>query len=169
MKIVSFYADPDGRGYFKAAALRLMEQCRNLGIDYDICEENFGPDWIDNERAKARFILRKFNELREPFIWLDSDCRIMRHIDFAIKADWGVYLREDGKPHDFVHYIGDVHRNRQFIERWVAAIEAQGRGSHTAFISLFDELNSEILPARYFELGLSDSPSKLKYFRESES
>ena len=169
MKIVSFYADVDGRDYFKAAALLLMEQCRNLGLDYDISEENFGPEWIDNERAKAKFLLRKFKELREPFIWLDCDCRILRPIDFTIQADWGVYLREDGAPHDFVHYIGDAPSNLHFLEQWVATIEAQERGSHTAFIGLFDGLKSEILPAGYFELGLSDSPSKLKYFRESES
>jgi hypothetical protein len=38
----------------------------------------------------------------------------------------------------------------------------------TAFISLFDELNSEILPVEYFELGLSDSPSKFEYYRSLE-
>lgn len=168
MKIVSFYADPDGNGYFKSAAQRLIEQCRSLGIDYDISEENFGPEWIDNERAKARFLLCKFKELGEPFIWLDCDCRILRQIDFEIKADWGAYLREDGAPHDFVHYIGNAPSNLQFLERWVATIEAQGRGSHTAFISIFKNLKSEIMPVGYFELGLSDSPSKMKYFRESE-
>lgn len=136
MKIVSFYADPDGNGYFKAAAQRLIEQCRSLVIDYDISEENFGPEWIDNERAKARFLLCKFKEL--------------------------------GEPYDFVHYIGNAPSNLQFLERWVATIEAQGRGSHTAFISIFKNLKSEIMPAGYFEIGLSDSPSKMKYFRESE-
>ena len=164
MKLVSFYADIDGTTTYSDSAKDLMKQCAALGVDYYIVERDFGNTWIDNVRAKPLFLLETLDRLREPFVWLDCDSHILKPLDFVVESDWGIYLREDGTPHDFVHYISGSKRTRKFLQLWIKTIEQQGRGSHTAFISIFNKLKNEVLPSGYFEIGLADTKSKTAYF-----
>jgi hypothetical protein len=164
MKLVSFYADVDGNTFYSENAKILEEQCKQLGIDYLITEQHFGNNWIDNVRAKPVFLLETLKKLNHDFVWLDCDCRVLKPLDFEVKSDWGVYLRDDGTPHDFVHYVSNTENSRNFIREWIKAVDEQQRGSHTAFISIFDQLNSEVLPQGYFELGLAETQSKQDYF-----
>lgn len=165
MKLVSFYADTDGDTFYSDSAKKLKTQCSSLGVDCSINERDFGNTWIDNVRAKPVFLLQMLEELGESFVWLDCDSQVLKPIDFKIKSDWGVYLREDGTPHDFVHYVSNTPNAKKFLEKWVSAINDQQRGSHTAFISIFDSIDSEVLPGGYFEIGLADTESKSQYFK----
>ncbi len=168
MKIVSFYADVDNSTAYSDSAKQLMSQCEALKVEYMIVEQNFGDKWIENVRAKPLFLLNTLNSLKESFIWLDCDCSILKPIDFEVKSDWGVYMRENGTPHDFVHYVSNTAHARNFLELWVKTVEEQQRGSHTAFISIFDKISSEVLPAGYFQLGLAETTSKQDYFNNSK-
>lgn len=169
MKLVSFYADVDGKTFYSDAAKELMKECESLGVEYIVRERHFGNNWIDNVRAKPQFLLEMFDELKEPFLWLDCDCRILRPLDFVVNEDWGVYMRENGTPHDFVHYISYSEKVRNFLLEWIKAIDTQGRGSHTAFISIADKLSIGVLPGGYFEIGLAETESKQKYFNKQVS
>lgn len=152
MKLVSFYADVDGTDFYSRAADNLKDQCEALGVDHHIVSRDYGGSWLDNVRAKPTFLLEMVEELREPFLWLDVDCRILRPLDFTVSTDWGVYLRQPGVPHDFVHYVSPPAEN--FLRLWIETIEEQGRGSHTAFISLYQRgsVSTSTLPSGYFEL-----------------
>ena len=167
MKLVSFYSDIDSNTYYSDCAKNLTRECEALDVDYLIVEKNFGDNWIDNVRAKPLFLLETLERINEPFIWLDCDCHILKQIDFKVTSDWGVYMRDDGTPHDFVHYVSNSNTARAFLKKWIDAIAKQQRGSHTAFISIFDQLKSEVLPAGYFELGLAETDSKQEYFNKA--
>lgn len=164
MKLISFFADVDGGTYYSQAAKNLIRECKSLGVDHSIEEKHFGDSWIDNVRAKPIFLLSMLERLNEPFVWLDCDCHILKPLDFRVKSDWGIYLREDGTPHDFVHYVDNSNKTRAFIKKWINTINEQKQGSHTAFISIFKELDSEVMPPGYFELGLAETESKESYF-----
>ena len=164
MKIVSFYCDIDGTTTYSDNAKKLILQCETLGIEHHIIEQKFGKDWIDNVRAKPLFLLKALEYLREPFIWLDCDSMVLKPIDFEVKSDWGVYMRENGTPHDFVHYVSNSRRTKKFIKLWIKTVEQKREGSHTAFISIFHKINSEVLPDGYFQLGLAETKSKKEYF-----
>ena len=167
MKLVSFYSDTGDSEYYSSAARRLIAQCNQLDVDHYIVEQDFGDTWIDNVRAKPTFLLETIKKLNEPILWLDCDSYILKSIDFNIASEWAVRLREDGTPHDYVHYINNSESNINFLNKWISEIESQKRGSHTAFISIFNELKSEILPDGYFEIGLAETDSKNQYFREN--
>jgi hypothetical protein len=165
MKLVSFYCDVGTEKYYTECSLIFKNNCKKLGIDHLVINESFGENWIDNVRAKPIFLLKMINELNEDFIWLDIDCNIKRKIDFTIDTDWMFDLRKCGTPHDYVHCIKNTENNKLFLQKWIKEIEDKKKGSHTAFINIYKELNHSLVPKNYFSLGSSNVNSKLKYFR----
>jgi hypothetical protein len=164
MKLVSFYCDIDNSNFYKNSAIRLKKQCDDLYIPNLILEENFGNEWIDNVRAKPEFLLRMMNLLNEDFLWLDVDCNIHKKIDFELDVDWMSDLKVDDSPHDYVHFIKNTQSNKDFIIKWMNEINEQKRGSHTAFIRIYKELNFSKIPGNYVSIGLSNIESKANYF-----
>lgn len=168
MKLVSFYCDVDGRDFYTKHAIRLKTQCENLGIPHLILEENFGTSWIDNVRAKPEFLLKIMNQLNEDFFWLDVDCNIHKKIDFKLDVDWISDIRNDGKPHDYVHFIKNTQSNKDFMIKWINEIDEKKRGSHTAFMNIYNTLNFKQIPDGYVSLGLSDVESKKTYLKNGK-
>lgn len=163
MKLVSFYCDVDGTDFYSKCAESLRMQCLRLRIPHLIVNENFGTKWIDNVRAKPAFLLKIINELNEDFFWLDVDCLIHQPIDFERRGDWMGDLREDGNPHDYFHLIRNSHRNKAFIQNWADEVALQKRGSHTAFIRIYNSIEFHSIPKAYVSLGRSPVESKFKY------
>lgn len=157
--IVSFFT-PDE--YYKSCAINLKQRCDRLGAEHYIVERSFGHTWIENVRAKPLFLLEMTKKFGGGFFWLDVDCMLLKLPDFK-PAVWGVYLRQDGTPHDFVHYVPP--NSQKFLNMWLTEVNKCGRGSHTAFINIV--VDYEVMPTGYFELGLSETKSKLAYFQSS--
>jgi len=168
MKLVSFYCDVDEKKYYQNKSVMLTQMCNTLGMEHLIVEENFGTNWIDNVRAKPKFLLKMLNLLKDDFIWLDVDCSITKKIDFNLDCDWMVDFRPDGEPHDFVHVIKNTESNKDFLLRWIQEIEIKQRGSHTAFMNIYKSLNFREIPKGYVSLGLADVESKHKYFNNGK-
>jgi hypothetical protein len=160
MKLVSFYCDIDGGDFYSNCAKNLIKRCEDLNIEYEIVEENFGDKWIDNVRAKPKFLLKMLNKLDSDFIWLDVDCILDKKIDFNLVSDWMVDFRKDGQPCDYVHLIKNTPSNRQFLNDWINLIGNSNYGSHSCFIKLFKNLKVEPLPGGYFRLKVSDVKKK---------
>lgn|ERR1035437_9835920 len=165
MKIVSFYSDVDDSNFYSDCAEKLKQKLDYLGLEYVIKNKSFGNNWIDNVRAKPLFLQEMMIELNEDFIWLDIDCSIIKKIDFTIKSNWGVLLREDGTPHDFVHYVSNTKESKKLISKWIEQIDIDKKGSHSAFNSIVSEINYSEIPTGYFEIGLSEVKSKQEYFK----
>ena len=158
--VASFYT-PDL--YFRSRASRLIDNCDYMGVPHYIVERNYGSTWIDNVRAKPKFLLEAQQVLQADFIWLDVDCKILKPLDFTM-SQWGVYLRGDKQPHDYVHYVPKT--SRPFLEQWLAHTARLGQGSHSAFIDLAPPY--QVMPPGYFELGISSTRSKFDYLRTIE-
>lgn len=154
MQLVSFYT-PDYSKY----ATNLQIQCEMLGQSCLILPRNYG-DWITSVRAKPEFLLEMSNYLKSDFIWLDVDSYLLKKIDFQLNY-WGVLLRSDGTPHDFVHYV--PYNSYNFLQLWIDTIERNKKGSHTAFIEIKKDYT--VLPDGYFQIGISDNASKRAYFQ----
>lgn len=168
MKLVSFYCDVDGGDFYTHHAIRLKKQCEILKIPHLILKENFGTSWIDNVRAKPEFLLKMMNQLDEDFFWLDVDCNIHKKIDFKLDVDWMSDMRKEGKPHDYVHFIKNNQSNKEFMIKWIAEIDKHKKGSHTAFINIYSNLNFKQIPDGYVSLGLSTIESKKTYFKNGK-
>ena len=166
MKIVSFYSDIDNSNYYKNHSLRLKRMCNQLNVPHLIVERNYGRKWIDNVRAKPLFLKEMLETLNEDFIWLDVDSNILTSINgLDINSDWGVDMRNDNTPHDYVHIIKNIESNKIFVEEWIKTIDKRNRGSHTAFIEIYPKLNHSIIPPGYFTIGeLSNVEDKKNIF-----
>jgi len=164
MTVISFYNDVDGKTFYSDCAKRLKENCERLGLKYAIEPRDYGENWIDNERAKPTFIREMMSKLEDDLLWIDVDCVIKRvpDIDLNRRYRWGIRFRSDGTPHDYVHFINNSSFNAMFITSWINEIERCGKGSHTAFVNLFDMLDAFELQDDY-ELVEADIPSKTAY------
>lgn len=170
MKLVSFYCDVDNSNFYRDSSVALKKQCDDLRIPNLILEENFGNTWIDNVRAKPIFLLKMMSQLNEDFFWLDVDCKIHKKIDFNFNSnsDWILDLRQDGCPHDYVHFIKNNDSNKDFIMKWINEIEDKKRGSHTAFIGIHKQLKFDVISEGYVSLGISNIDSKKKKFNDGK-
>ena len=75
-KIVSFYCDVDGSSFYSDCANAMISKCTQLSIPHEIRHRQFGSNWIANVLAKPTFLLEMYNELTQPFLWVDVDCII---------------------------------------------------------------------------------------------
>lgn len=168
MKLVSFYCDVDGKSFYSDNAIRLKKQCDDLNQESLILNEDFGGEWIDNVRAKPIFLLKIMNELDEDFFWLDVDCSLHKKIDFNLDVNWMSDMINLNKPHDYVHFIKNNESNKLFLIKWIKEIEERKRGSHTAFMEIYNELEFKKIPSGYVSLGLSTVESKTKYLKNGK-
>ena len=167
MKIVSFYCDVDDSKFYTTCANALISRCKDMGLDYCIEEVSYGDDWISNVRAKPLFLKNMLDRFDCDILWVDADCDITGDIkNILISGEWGVCMRGNSTPHDYVHNIRNNEHNKRFVDTWISTILTQNKGSHSAFVSLYDTLNIFQIPNNLFELGLSEVKSKGNYFNE---
>ncbi len=165
MKVVSFYCDVDNNTFYSDCARGLVDNLNSLGVDHVIKHQEFGTTWIANVCAKPTFLRQMMDELQEGFIWLDVDCRLIKKIQIPDMNKWGFMLRDDGSPHDFVHYVPFSPESIKFVEKWIDEVENKKVGSHGAFIALQKEIPSQIITPGYFQLGLSNVDSKNSFLK----
>lgn len=163
MILVSFYCDIDGGTFYKNSSLNLINQCKLINMEYHIVEESFGNTWIDNVKAKPKFLIKMMEVINDDFIWLDIDCSIHKKIDFKIESDWMVDFKKSCVPQDYVHIIKKNDKTKYFLEEWVNEINLTNRGSHSSFINIHKKINVKKIPKGYVSLGVSNIESKKKY------
>jgi hypothetical protein len=52
--------------------------------------------------------------------------------------------------------------------KWINEINDKKRGSHTAFMGIYNNLNFKKIPNGYVSLGISDVESKKTYFKNGK-
>lgn len=166
MKVVSFYFDTEG-DFYESCSKWLSKQCEKYKIDYHIEENSYGNDWISNVRAKPIFLKSMIEKFDCDILWIDVDSSIIGDVNnISVSGDWGVCLREDKTPHDYVHYISNTDNNREFIDKWISDIAQNSYGSHTSFNKLYKNLNIFEIPTKLISIGESEVKSKIEYFNE---
>ena len=80
-EVISFFSDVDERTYYSDHADRLIIECNELGIPYDIQEKPSLGDYQSNCLSKPQYILDKLNEKQKPILWLDVDTYVHKKLD----------------------------------------------------------------------------------------
>lgn len=167
-KLISFYYDVDGNTFYSDCAKKLSKRCDELGIKYDFRNEGGGDSWIKNCRFKPTFILKMLNELNEDLAFIDIDSIILRKPTFEIENEWGVDWHYVGmkkvRPYDYIHYIKNTPKNKEFLKLWADLIDTNDNGDHTAFIKLHNLLDIVAIPHGYYKFGLAITSSKDNYY-----
>ena len=179
MKIVSFYSDPEpGVTFYSDSAKRMISDCKRLGLDYYIQHRDYGKDWIANVRAKPTFLLEAYDTLKEPFLWVDIDCKISQ-VPVIPKTDCDMASVASSSNYticDAVHYIGNTVTTRKLLVEWQKRCGAcKTGGSHSILNKILvtkaiPELKFKFLPKTFIKgpvitIGLSSVKSKSNYFK----
>ena len=158
--VISYHYDKEG-SYYKDCADDLALQCKIFGLKHHIVQLKGDYSWIDAVRYKPYFIRDTMLRTRDDLLFIDADCHILRKPELNFDK-WGVMLRADGTPHDFVHYIPNNHYSKELVSAWVDSVAGTEGGSHTALLKVLKDY--KVIPPGYFGLGVSDNQSKRNYF-----
>lgn len=172
--IVSFYTPGNDENYYAINAVRLAQECEDLGLHTDIAEINFNNrPWEQVLKEKPRVILKAMNRVRKPVLWIDVDGSILQQpvfiqqllervpdVDFA----GVVKFPEKGRP----FYMGcsfwnDTDGARQFLEQWheeYAKEESEELSFGRAFNTVKPSLKWEPLPREYMQIDGRDPITK---------
>lgn len=167
-KVISFYCDPDGGSYYSKRANIMKKDCGKLGIDHDISELFGGNSWIKACQAKPKFILDKLEMYPDhDLLWVDVDSKLNGLPDIAPDVNWGVSKRYRNTPQSYVHFIKNTDENKQFIKRWMEAINKIGGGDHSAFISIFNDHDTTFVDTSMIDIGIAPSVKSKQNFMSS--
>jgi len=181
--VISFYTDDH---HYPQAARKLMAQCAALGLDHDIQQLESDRDWLKNTCKKPAYILDRLRAHRQPVLWIDADCSLMREpVDvYGATEDVGL-VRMPGrcmKPwYVATMWFNYTEATLRLVERWVVATGSCS--DHSAFYEIgeagaLDEVSIRVLPKSYcavtrmerrgavVAVGLSDWSVKRKQMAE---
>lgn len=160
--VISYYYDSKGSSYYQNGAEEITRTCGRLDIPCYVKRVRGEMSWIEAVRYKPEFIrYMKRQYPYEDLLFLDADCLLLTRPDFKMTR-WGVMLRPDGTPHDFVHYIPAGYTSLPTLDRWVAETKRSSDGSHSALLRVLDDF--EVIPEGYFSLVIAENGSKRDYF-----
>jgi len=72
-KIISFYADIEGKTYYSDCARELKQRLETFNLNYELIELESSGDYMRNCLKKPGFMLSKLEEKNEPLLWMDID------------------------------------------------------------------------------------------------
>ena len=127
-EVISFFSDVDDRTYYSDHADRLITECKELGMTYDIQEKPSLGDYQSNCLSKPQYILDKLNEKQKPILWLDVDTYVhkkldifdeMENIDAAFSTSNANISGLKASP----LYFNNTDGARKLIETWIDATQ----------------------------------------------
>ena len=83
MKIISYYADIDGKTYYSDHHRRFLKDAESLGISCRIENLNSGLSYQENCLRKPQTIKNILEKTKEPVLWVDIDSKIHKN-DFRV-------------------------------------------------------------------------------------
>jgi hypothetical protein len=145
LEIVSFFSDVDGSTYYSDHAERLIAECNNLGVSYDIREKPSEGSYQKNCLSKPKFLLDMLMTKRKPFVWLDVDSYLLKQpniFDSMIESHdvaFATALPSIGGVKASPIFINNTTNAEEFLISWVknAEITLQENMKHFDHESLF--------------------------------
>jgi len=123
--LISFYSDIEGTTYYSDHASRIIRECEELGIPYDIQEKPSLGSYQLNCLSKPQYILDKMESLNSPVLWMDIDSRIHKPLDIYDTFDESVDIivttangRVSGMKASPL-YFGNTEKSKEFIKSWI--------------------------------------------------
>lgn len=181
MVVVSFYT-PEWE--YKSRAMKLIEQCKELGLEYDIQERPSRNDWIANTAMKARYI-HDMLKVHDHIMWVDCDgslnklpTKIMNQTKpIAVTRHSTMSLHSTDSRRYATGIIG-IKRCPDSIELvwdWMKYSEEHKTTDELAFERVVYDSLVQVLPSSYlsimgsnydsnavYGLGLSTAPDKMR-------
>ena len=145
LEIVSFFSDVDGNTYYSDHAKRLIAECNNLGVPYDIRQKPSKGSYQKNCLSKPKFLLDMLMMKRKPFVWLDIDSYLLKQpniFDSMIESHdvaFATALPSIGGVKASPIFINNTTNAEEFLISWVknAEITLQENMKHFDHESLF--------------------------------
>lgn len=117
--IVSFYTN---NWTYPLHAVRLKQECEQLGLDCYIKELQDSGSWISNTRMKTGFIRDTILYLRKPILWIDVDGSILKlPIDIDQSVDFAARKKPIGAGrvwHVGTMFFNYTAKSLELIDRW---------------------------------------------------
>jgi len=191
--LISFYSDIEDKTYYSDNASRLIHECEELGIPYDIREKKTLGSYQLNCLSKPQYILDTLNELDRPLIWMDIDSKLHKKIDIYDQFNEGtdvVVTTSNTKLSGIKAsplYFGNTTGARDFISSWIDTTKQiiendAGVFDHEPLFNVVNEyvkkINVKFVGAEYctwpghtnentyITMGLTDSECKKESLRK---
>jgi len=130
MIVIAYYTDN-----YKKHAARLVDSCREFGIDYRIENIPSKGKWLDNCAYKPTFIKAMLKKLKQPVLYVDADAEFKEYpklldyleCDIAYHTiDWGsIYesRRGDFELLSGTLYFNDTKPAHDILDEWESACD----------------------------------------------
>jgi|TARA_Y100000034_G_scaffold136704_1_gene215044 hypothetical protein len=190
--LISFYSDIEETTYYSEHASRIIKECEELEIPYDIQKKESLGSYQLNCLSKPQYILDKMEELNCPVLWMDIDSKIHKPLDIYDDFDESVDVivatangRLSGMKASPL-YFGNTEKSKEFIKAWISTtkdILENGVGvfDHEPLFSLIpmfiNKMNIQYVGPQYciwpgytnedtyVTMGLADAESKKESLR----
>jgi len=161
--LISFYSDVDDSTYYSNHSERLISNCKELNIPFDIREKESLGDYKLNCLSKPQFVLDMLNEKDEPIIWMDIDTIIHKPLDSLDAfhdSDYDVVFSSSNGQISGAKAspvcCNNTQGARTFLEEWI----------HNTHLVLEHNVNSfdhEVLFPLLKKYNYQNSPIKIAY------
>ena len=80
-------------GSYPECAARLKASCAKFNLRHSVEAVDTRGSWLDTVKQKPMWILTSLLDMREPVLWLDADCEVMKFPDLLYNngADFAAY------------------------------------------------------------------------------
>ena len=190
--LISFYSDIEGKTYYSDHASRIIKECEELQIPYDIREKTSLGSYQLNCLSKPQYILNMMEGLNKPVLWMDIDSKIHKTLDIFdhFEEDVDMVLATANGMLSGIKasplYFGNTENAKNFIRTWIASgkdiIETnQGVFDHEPLFPLVEHfskiMNIRVVGPEYciwpghtnentfVTMGLADSETKKESLR----
>jgi hypothetical protein len=122
--LVSFYSDIGESNYYSDHSKRLIKNCEELDIPYDVREKESLGDYQLNCLSKPQFLLDTLNELDEPIVWMDIDSILHKSLDLfdelsefdiAFASSNGLVSGAKASP----IFLNNTDSAKEFLKHWI--------------------------------------------------
>jgi hypothetical protein len=124
--LISFYSDIENNTYYSDHSRRLISECENLDIPYDIRKKESLGSYQLNCLSKPQYILNMLEGLNHPVLWMDIDSKVHKTLDIFDQFDESVDMviaTANGMLSGMKAsplYFGNTDKAKEFINAWIA-------------------------------------------------
>jgi len=125
--VVSFYTTDE---YYSSNAKTLIEECKNLHMDYIIVEKGYMGGWSETVSIKPSVILQAMKKVG-PVLWLDCDNFLLKRPD-AVSSEFDMMAAPKNPEKKRPFYMGCMYFNgseksMELVSNWINEADTEKR------------------------------------------
>ena len=126
-RIISFYSDIESNNYYSDHGKRLIKECEDLDLRYEISEKKSMGNYRLNCLSKPKYILDKLDDFQEDLLWLDADSKLHKvpvgfdkiETDLAFSTANGNLSGMKASP----LFFKNNDKSRMFLNTWIKSVK----------------------------------------------